>query len=445
MAGSSRLTDLAARVTEAVAHSVLRHSGGIVGAVSGGADSAVLAWALVEAGAGVTLVHVHHGWEASDVMARAAAEIAASLDLPLHIERVDTTAPGSAEAVARAARYEALAEVAGDRMVATGHTSTDQAETVVGHLMWGSGLDGLRGIHRRTERLVRPLLDLSRAEIRELAALLDLPFRDDPANQQTRFRRVRIRRALAEWERRLAPGMSKRLTAMAGLVAEDLASLEPEFSTLRLSAGSVAIPAGVLRTVARPQAARLVRHALRSLTGHPGSLADIETVLDVAASGGAGEVGGGHRVERHGALVRIGADPSDPPRAELWDLEGERRWGGWSWTAAWHSGRPDVFPLSPWTQVFDEEVAAAGSAVLRSVEPGDRLAMRSGSKDARQALAEAHIPPSDRDGWPLLEIGGRAMWLPGVRRADAGWVSDHTRRYLVVTAQREGTWKPGES
>jgi hypothetical protein len=57
-------------------------------------------------------------------------------------------------------------------------------------------------------------------------------------------------------------------------------------------------------------------------------------------------------------------------------------------------------------------------------------------------MAEAGIPQRDRDNWPVLEVDGRATWIPGVRRAYVGWVTGGTMGYVLVSATREETWKP---
>ena len=79
---------------------------------------------------------------------------------------------------------------------------------------------------------------------------------------------------------------------------------------------------------------------------------------------------------------------------------------------------------------------------IRGVGAVDRIAMREGHKRASDALSEARIPVEERDGWPVLEVGGRVVWIPGVRRAYAGWVNDDTMGHVVASAAREETWKP---
>lgn len=379
-------------------------------------------------------------------MESAAAAVADRLDLDFRTVRITMSGSGSAEEVARRARYAALdGMVRSGELVATGHTSTDQAETVLGNLVWGSGLDGLRGIRRRRNSLVRPLLDVTRSETRELARLLRLPFVDDPANHDVSFRRVRIRRVLGEWERSISSGISTRLVELAGLAQTDLAFLDEVAGGVKIeqSAGTVRIPTGLLRTLPPSLAARVVRRALRAMAGgYPGTRADVEAVLGVAKGGSNALVTGGHPVTRVGAHVRIGTGAHGPPGPLRWDLDATLRWGTWTWTAQQGTGRPEVYPLSRWRQVFDIRSFSGRNVVIRGVAAGDRIAMREGRKRASDALSEARIPADERDGWPVLEVDGRVAWIPGVRRAYTGWVNDDTMGHVVASVAREEMWKP---
>lgn len=456
MAGSRRLNRLGSEAAAGAARALAGDSSPAAAALSGGADSAVLAWALQQTGRRVRAVHVHHGWPASDRMEAAAEAVAARLDMDLATVRVDASGLGSPEAAARSARYAALEEEArGGELIATGHTLTDQAETVLGNLMRGAGLDGLRGIRRRRGRLVRPMLDAARGETRELAVLLGLPFMDDPANQDPSFRRVRIRRALAAWERTLAPGIGVRLAELAGLAEADLRLLDELGAGVKVeeSEGWVRLPAPVLAAMPPPAAARAVRRALRaSGCGWPGVRRDVEAVLAAARGGGRVRISGGRTVEKAGVYVRIGkigagACPPGVPSPIWWEMGGPVRWGGWTWRARAVPGRPAAFPFSGGRQVFDARVFEGGGragrgAVIRAAAPDDRIAMRRGRKRVFDALAEAGVPPPDRAGRPVLEAGGRVVWIPGVRRAYTGWAAGDTVCCIEVSTVQEEQWKP---
>jgi len=86
--------------------------------------------------------------------------------------------------------------------------------------------------------------------------------------------------------------------------------------------------------------------------------------------------------------------------------------------------------------VFDADTMPA-SVTVRTMEPGDHVAIVGGTKPLTDVLAEARIAPAQRSRWPVVATNGDVIWVPGVRRADAGWVGRATRRYLWVRATVE--------
>ncbi len=178
-------------------------------AVSGGGDSVALMalaanWAAAR-GAGIHAVTVNHGLrpeaaaEAAEV-GRQAAVLGLSHDV---LTWDDWDGTGNLQAAARAARYRLLVDWAAGRGVAAvllGHTRDDNVESFVMGLARGAGLDGLSGMRPRFERagvaLLRPLLGESRAGLRAFLRRRGLSWIEDPSNQDERFDRVRIRKAM---------------------------------------------------------------------------------------------------------------------------------------------------------------------------------------------------------------------------------------------------------
>src|SRR3954447_11968021 len=211
------------------------HRGGAwVVAVSGGGDSVGLLRALHALapglGLGLSVAHLDHGarGEAARGDAAFVADLAAALGLPFDLGRWRPGRPGHFEADARRARYAWLVEVArarGASAVAVGHTRDDQAETILHRIVRGTGLRGLAGIPRRRTlaegvSLVRPLLGVTRAEVRGYLAAIGQPHRDDDSNDDLSRTRARIRhdllpRLAREYNPRVAEALV-RLGELAG-------------------------------------------------------------------------------------------------------------------------------------------------------------------------------------------------------------------------------------
>jgi tRNA(Ile)-lysidine synthase len=300
-------------------------------ACSGGADSLALA-------AGTGFVASRMGWRAgavvvdhglqeasAQVAARAAQECSALGLEPVEVVRVsvETTGEGP-EAGARRARYAAFAAVAdrlGARAVLLGHTLEDQAEQVLLGLVRGSGARSLAGMraHRvlggvegvaEDVWLVRPLLGVSRRQTTEACEELGVEPWQDPHNTDDRFARVRTRRALADLERDLGPGIVAGLARTALLLDDDADALDEAARTAYLELGPSPWEAGRLRTLPRAVRTRLWRR-LALEAGSPGTdltsehLLSVDTLVTAWRGQGPLHLPGGVRAARTGERVEV--------------------------------------------------------------------------------------------------------------------------------------------
>lgn len=456
MARSRRLTVLAGRLHGAFSEVP---EAPLVVALSGGADSAAAAWAAVDSGRQVRAIHVHHGLAASDSLADAARGVAGSLGIVLDVVAVEVPPGSSPEGRARAVRYEALAGAGRPgELIVTAHTADDQAETVLGHVLRGSGFDGLAGIPPLRPPYVRPLLGVTRSETRELATLAGLPWRDDPANEDLGLVRNLLRRRIIPWlEAEVAVGLRPSLVRSAAIVRSEvavLADLADRVVVHRVAAG-FGIAAGELAAVGPAVAARAIRAALAEYRPpHPPDRDEVAAILAVAAGSGPRDLGGGWRVSRVGASVVVtprGSSPVLVPDPVVARFPGVVRWGGFRIDLI-VTGRPPVVPLSRWAVVLPVD-PGTDEIVVRSSTPGDRIAVAGGHKRVADALAEAAIQREDRRRWPVVEVAGEIVWIPGVRRLS--WQSGDRDRYLCAVATvdelddrgrpvdgEESRWKP---
>lgn len=438
MAPTRRLIALAERVLDAARIP----DGPLTVALSGGADSAVTAWAALQAGRGaVDAVHVDHGLPASRALAGAAERVAGALDIPLRRVPVEPGAPVAAEDDARRARYRALEAAVPDGIpILVGHTADDQAETLLLALLRGAGLDGLAGMPAVRGRIHRPLLSVDRSTVRELAVLLGLGFLDDPANDDLRFLRNRIRtRLLPELEAEYASGLRDRLAVTAATLERDRRVLD---RLSRVTIESIAtggrVPVGVLLALGDDAlVARAIRALLRSVRPpHAPSEREVREAMAVLhGSAAAAGLAGGVRVTREGPWLVARVGSAAVPPAVRTDAPGLLRWGGWRIETALSAVRPPA-PLSTLGLVLP--LPGPGLVEVRAPGDGDRIALPGGSKRVVDAFAEAGVPGPDRGRRPVVLVDGELVWLPGVRRTGSPPVA--AGRYLCAIAVEESLW-----
>jgi len=436
MAVPGELTPTAVAACAAVAE---LNDGPLVVALSGGADSAVAAWACAVSRppGSVRAVHINHGWPASNDLQEAAEAIADRLGLPLQVITVEPPTAASPEAAAREVRLLALANTAAGGLVVMGHHADDAAETTVGNLLRGAGATGLAGIAPRRGPFVRPFLELRRAALRRVADDLRLPYVDDPSNENRKLRRNLIRHEIMpELDRHLPGDLVDVVVRSAQHLAAEDAYLDDVAVGDIISADAnvtlLAVPP--LVTMPAVLAKRAIRMALRRVhPPYPGTSREVDAVMAVTmGTASRRDLTDGLVAEREGPYVSIHRPVEvhvDEPIALT--VPGRVQFGG-------HLIRAVAAPSGQKARMSPDWCRLAlpsGQLRVRAAVSGDRVDIGTGSKKVADALNEAGIPLRKRPAWPVVESRGRIAWVAGVRVAS--WARVETPLSTWVELERQ--------
>jgi len=403
----------------------------LVVAVSGGVDSMVLLHALVRWAPQriATVATFDHG---TGAYAREAASlvVATARRWGAPVVRQRAVQQATTEAAWRAARWGFLHRVAEAHhaRVATAHSADDQLETIVQRLLRGAGARGLAAL-AAPGPIVRPWLDVPRGMLRAYAIAHGVPMLEDPANQDRRHQRVRLRLDVLPALEAASPGVGADLLRIGRTAARWRADMETLVQRLpwrevaprvwhldreRVAGWSDDLLAVLWPALLGPLGIILTadgtRRLIRFTTGsaRAGEL-QLPGGAVVVRSGAVFEVRTPVQVARRDAAVRASARQGAAHTVLAWP--------GWRFVPVGAPPAEQGDAGDPWVAAFP-----VGTALeIRHWEPGDRIVTARAGAGRRIAryLSEAGIPRLDRGGWPVVLEDGEVVWVPGVCRGVA--------------------------
>ncbi len=388
---------LPSRVAIAVSlHHIFEPGERVVVAVSGGPDSLALLSILREILPAVplhlTVAHFDHGWRADSEDDRDfVASMAAKWGYAFHTARAADDTPHT-ESAARTARYAFLRQTAANTnstAIAMGHTQNDQVETLLLHLLRGSGSRGLGAMRRRDADLARPLLDVSRKDIEAYLSRLHLIPRRDPSNEDPRFTRNRLRQQVLPAIDAFDQAARELLARTADILSEEDRFLEDAIAQ---------VPADLARDrvafAKLPPA--LQRRVIRRLVPDAG-------FVEVEA------------LRRGEPPASAAPNPQPPARLRVRTCACD----------------PVAFKARDQVGHLDADLVQL-PLVVATRRPGDRMRPLglAQAKRLQDILVDAHIPRHLRDTLPVVSDREEIVWIPGVTVAESKRVSSATRRQL---------------
>ena len=405
----------------------------VICAISGGADSVAMLFALYllkdKIHIQLEAAHFNHHLrgEESQRDETFVREFCARYDIPLHVGGGQVQ-PGKKglEAAARDARYEFLQSL--DGRIATAHTADDNAETVLLHLIRGTGLKGLGGISPKRGNLIRPMLCISRQEVEDFLNEWSLPHVEDSSNGTDAFLRNRIRHHVMPLLREENPRIGENLSKMALRLRldEEYLSCESRFETLpNVSA---------LRTMPPALRSRALEAFLKQsgvLEPEDSHISQAEALVFSDSPSAKAAFPGGVTISRCYDQLTVIAEKAYFTEKKL-PCPGQTVFGSYRVTcepAKRIENSTDTFTVCP-----------MGPVRLRSRQSGDSLRLPGGSKSLKKLFIDRKIPASQRDTVPVLcdDIGILGVYSIGVNldRA-AGLLPAVTVRFEKIQGEKQ--------
>jgi tRNA(Ile)-lysidine synthase len=405
-----------------------------------------MADARAETGLVLSAVHVHHGLRGAEAEADAqfVTELAQQLDLPLRTERGDVASIAAdrgqgIEEAARSLRYRVFHERLASRevdAVVTAHTLDDQAETVLMKMLRGAWTEGLGGIAPVVTvedtgggggRIVRPLLEVTRAEVVAYLEARGQRWREDSTNQELTFTRNRVRHTLLPQLREFQPRLAEQLSRMAAVArdeedwwARELARVMPGLvlpgkpvrgggraNSTRPGEAGVAMELERLRTM-HPALQRRVLRAVAEQLGAALTFDQTEALRTLAGWGEHGrgkpgrvELGAGLTAERTARELRLSQIPAADSRLPEFVVP--------------VPGMLEAMEYG-FRVITSGSLPAESTLLLRTPQAGDRVRLphSGGMKSVKEVLERRGLSAAERGVCSVLAVGNSILWMSGV-------------------------------
>ncbi|NLO22392.1 MAG: tRNA lysidine(34) synthetase TilS [Syntrophomonadaceae bacterium] len=440
-------------------YGLFRPGATVIAAVSGGPDSIALLHILKTLAAEFRLqllaAHVNHQLRPeADEEEAFVQRLCSDWEIALYCHRVEVEKRALAnrkgiEETARESRYEffqQLKEQLGADYVATAHHRHDQAETILMHIMRGSGIKGLRGILPVSDYLIRPLLGLDRREIEAYLEAEHLSFCTDLSNYDTRFLRNRVRQELIPiLEQDFNPRIVERLDMLGCIAREEYEAMTIEteklLPSLLLSREDKQVILDQPQFVSLHPAfqRRLLLIVLSWLKGEEGwSALDLCLIVDLAGKPGSAKrikLGQGIWVQKIYDRLIIGEKPpKELSFSYPLSIPGSIRIAETGETFSFALiKRSRAYSCKASEMHLDYDALPKADLCWRSRRQGDRMTWTGmGSKKIKKYFIDKKIPYGQRNSIPLLasEQEVYAVWGHGISTQAA--VKDNTVNILVI-------------
>jgi tRNA(Ile)-lysidine synthase len=445
----AEIAEIEQKISETISRwDMFAHGCHVVAGLSGGADSVAMLHYLCnhssELGIQLTAAHVNHGLRGAEAERdeQFSVQFCKSLGIDCRVLHVDIAAEAKQksqgiEECGREVRYSFFRSLCGaGGRIATAHTLTDNAETILLNLTKGAGTKGLCGIPPVRGNIVRPFLGITRQEVETYCAHYGLAFVTDSTNHTDEYVRNHLRHHVVPALREINPSFESAIGRMTEILRCDEAFFEEQVKIALLEA---AITDGeyqidVLRKMPRALLMRAISVAAEKAGSVRIGYEHIAAVERIIFNGGAVVVSGGIRCETIGNTLFIGkkeqeiSDWSVPFVPEGTKLPDGRILMVRPVDSSKLKNRSKINNLL-FNNFINYDTVSNTGGIVRNRRPGDayRPAGRGVTKTLKKLFNEAKIPISERGRLALLEWGGEIVWIEGFGVSQEASVSEKSK------------------
>lgn len=434
--------------------------------VSGGADSICLLRVLAALKKplgipedGLAVVHVHHGirGEEADADAAFTEQICRTLELPCYIYREDVPAIAKQEGISveeagREIRYRRMEEkrctLRYDR-IAVAHNRDDMAETVLFHLIRGSGLRGLGGMAPCRGNIIRPLLGTSRLEIEAYLECLQQPFCEDSTNAELIYTRNQIRHTILPAMRELNPRAVEHICEAAAEAAKSYAYIyerSMQQTAVHFAADVVEISIDELYALDPVLQEVLVTEAIARAASKRKDISrrHIKSVLALGSreTGSMVKLPYGICARRSYDTILLSREKMETPDYSICiSGAGDYEIPGMGIMAV--TVEPvteyEEIPKKNYTKYVDYG-KIKGTLCIRTPQEGDFIVIdhKGNTKKLSRVFTDAKVDRAKRSGWPVIANGQEIIWVPGLRFSPAYYVTQDTKTVMKINYLDKG-------
>lgn len=419
--------------TTIIKYGMLSHSSDVMVALSGGADSVCLLYALYhlkeELGITLSAFHLNHclRGEESDRDETFVRELCKRLDIPLIVERADITSLAeergeSIELCARNIRYEFYEKYSWG-VVAVAHTQSDNLETVVYNLARGSAIKGLGGIPPVRGKIIRPLMECTRDEVEAWLHKEEIPFVTDSSNLTDDYTRNYIRHNIVPKLKRLNASVEQTVSSNCESLREDadfLAGMATKIYCIIAKENS--LDAQLLSEQHPSIAKRVLAMLYKEVSGHLADSLHICRMYDALLFGKKVSLPQGYYAERIDKKFII-AKEGESAENSMYETE-----------VVYNNG--NIYNLLLKNTIDCDKIE--GALVVRTRLAGDciRLLGRKGTKSLKKLFNELKIPRCDRDSLPIAADDKGVLWIHSVGVAERAAVGKDTEKTVSFNVKK---------